>query len=74
MASAAGICLSLRALEFRLSNRQYASRSIDILATDRFSATVIFGIKNSNQIVHPTLHKLFKSMPLIEHGHGLRDS
>ena len=41
--------LALRGVEFRLPNRNGASGSIDILATDRFAATVIIELKKTNQ-------------------------
>src|ERR1043166_8531302 len=66
--------LTLRAVEFRLPNRHGASGSIDILATDRFSATVIIEIKKTNQTARQALHELHKYLALIKHDHGLRDS
>lgn len=66
--------LTLQAVEFRLPNRQGASGSIDILATDRFSATVIIEIKKSNQSARQALHELHKYLALIKYDHGLRDS
>ena len=66
--------LALRAVEFRLPNRQGASGSIDILATDRYSATVIIEIKRSNQTARQALHELHKYVALIKYDHGLRDS
>jgi hypothetical protein len=66
--------LTLQAVEFRLPNRQGASGSIDILATDRFSATVIIEIKKSNQTARQALHELHKYLALIKYDHGLRDS
>src|SRR5438477_20759 len=50
--------LTLQAVEFRLPNRQGASGSIAILATDRVSATVIIEIKKSNQTAGQALHEL----------------
>ena len=66
--------LTLRAVEFRLANHQGASGSIDILAADRFSATVIIEIKKSNQTARQALHELHKYLGLIKIDHGLRDS
>ncbi len=66
--------LELRAVEFRLPNRQGASGSIDILATDRFAATVIIELKKSNQTARQALHELHKYVALIKYDHGLRDS
>lgn len=66
--------LALRAVEFRLPNRQGASGSIDILAADRFSATVIIEIKRSNQTARQALHELHKYLALLKFDHGLRDS
>jgi hypothetical protein len=66
--------LALRSVEFRLPNRHGASGSIDILATDRFSATVIIEIKKSNQTARQALHELHKYVALIKSDHGLRDS
>src|ERR1017187_7685591 len=66
--------LTLRSVEYRLPNRQGASGSIDILATDRFSATVIIEIKRSNQTARQALHELHKYVALIKYDHGLRDS
>src|SRR2546430_15881603 len=66
--------LTLQAVEFRLPNRQGASGSIDILATDRFSAMVIIEIKKSNQTARQALHELHKYVALIKYDHGLRDS
>lgn len=66
--------LTLRSVEYRLPNRQGASGSIDILATDRYSATVIIEIKKSNQTARQALHELHKYVALIKYDHGLRDS
>jgi hypothetical protein len=66
--------LTFRAVEFRLPNRYGASGKIDILATDRFSATVIIEIKKSNQTAREALHELHKYLGLIKLDHGLRDS
>lgn len=66
--------LTLRSVEYRLPNRQGASGSIDILATDRYSANVIIELKKSNQTARQALHELHKYVALIKHDHGLRDS
>jgi hypothetical protein len=66
--------LALRSVEYRLPNRQGASGSIDILATDRYSANVIIEIKKSNQTARQALHELHKYVALIKYDHGLRDS
>src|SRR2546430_6045429 len=66
--------LTLQAVEFRLPNRQGASGSIDILATDRYAATVIIEIKKSNQTARQALHELHKYIALVKFDHGLRDS
>jgi hypothetical protein len=66
--------LTLRAIEYRLPNRQGASGSIDILATDRYSATVIIELKKNNQTARQALHELHKYVALLKQDHGLRDS
>jgi len=66
--------LTARCIEYRLPNRQGASGSIDILATDRYSATVIIELKKSNQTARQALHELHKYVALIKYEHGLRDS
>jgi hypothetical protein len=66
--------LTLRSVEYRLPNRQGASGSIDILATDRYSANVIIELKKSNQTARQALHELHKYVALIKYDHGLRDS
>jgi hypothetical protein len=66
--------LALRSVEYRLSNRQGASGSIDILATDRYSANVIIELKKSNQTARQALHELHKYVALIKIDHGLRES
>jgi len=66
--------LTLRSVEYRLPNRQGASGSIDILATDRYSANVIIELKRSNQSARQALHELHKYVALIKIDHGLRDS
>jgi hypothetical protein len=50
------------------------SGSIDILATDRYSATVIIEVKKSNQTARQALHELHKYIALMKFDHGLRDS
>src|ERR1017187_7259967 len=64
--------LTLRSVEYRLPNRQGAAGSIDILATDRYSATVIIEIKKSNQTARQALHELHKYIALVKFDHGLR--
>jgi len=66
--------LTLRSVEYRLHNRQGASGSIDILATDRYSANVIIELKKSNQTARQALHELHKYVALIKQDHGLRES
>jgi len=66
--------LTLRGVEYRLPNQHGASGSIDILATDRYAATVIIEIKKSNQTARQALHELHKYIALVKFDHGLRDS
>jgi hypothetical protein len=66
--------LALRSVEYRLSNQQGASGSVDILAIDRYSANVIIELKKSNQTARQALHELHKYIALIKMDHGLRDS
>lgn len=66
--------LTLRSVEYRLPNRQGASGSIDILAADRYSATVIIELKKSNQSARQAIHELHKYVALIKQDHGLRES
>ena len=66
--------LALRSVEYRLPSPQGASGSIDILATDRYAASVIIEIKRSNQTARQALHELHKYAALIKYDHGLRDS
>jgi hypothetical protein len=66
--------LTLRSVEYRLPNQHGASGSIDILATDRYAATVIIEIKKSNQSARQALHELHKYIALVKFDHGLRDS
>src|ERR1700734_3827210 len=66
--------LTLRSVEYRLPNEHGAAGSVDILATDRYSATVIIELKKSNQTARQALHELHKYVALIKYDHGLRDS
>ena len=66
--------LAIRSVEYRLPNQQGASGSIDILATDRYSATAIIELKKSNQTARQALHELHKYVALVKFDHGLRDS
>jgi hypothetical protein len=66
--------LTLRGIEYRLQNPQGAAGSVDILATDRYGATVIVEIKRSNQSARQAIHELHKYVALFKYDHGLRDS
>jgi hypothetical protein len=66
--------LLLRSVEYRLPNQHGASGSIDILATDQYSANVIIELKKSDQTARQALHELHKYVALIKLDHGLRDS
>jgi Endonuclease NucS len=66
--------LTLRSVEFRLPNRQGASGSIDILASDSYSATVIIELKKSNQTARQALHEIHKYVALLKDAHGLQES
>src|SRR5579862_1549828 len=66
--------LSLRSTEYRLANNHGSHGRIDILATDRYGATVIIEIKKSNQTARQALHELHKYIGLLKNDHGLRDS
>jgi hypothetical protein len=66
--------LTLRWVEYRLPNQQGSSGSIDILATDRYSANVIIELKKSNQTARQALHEIHKYVALMKLDHGLRDS
>jgi hypothetical protein len=66
--------LTVRRIEYRLPNLQGAAGSVDILATDRYGATVIIEIKRSNKTARQALHELNKYVALFKYDHGLRDS
>lgn len=65
--------LSLRSTEYRLANDYGSHGRIDILASDRYGATVIVEIKKSNQTARQALHELHKYVGLLN-DHGLRES
>ena len=50
--------LTLRGVEYRLPNVHGASGSVDILAEDRYGATVFIELKKSNQTARQALHEL----------------
>ena len=66
--------LLLRSTEYRLANDHGSHGRIDILATDRYGATVIIEIKKSNQTARQALHELHKYVGLLKYDHGLRES
>jgi RecB family endonuclease NucS len=58
--------LQLRAKEFRLENSLGTAGRIDILASDRFAATVVIELKKTDQSARQALHEIHKYVALLK--------
>jgi hypothetical protein len=63
--------LQLRAKEYRLENSLGTTGRVDILASDRFAATVVIELKKTDQSARQALHEVHKYVALLKRERGL---